>query len=100
MTEAIKQWIADEAVKMATMPGFTGEVVHQNVQLGAISGLTKGIEIAEEFDIWKESEGYMIGGTDHEGIFFYVKRGDYSLKNIYFSQLLEQYLSHLLNKEK
>lgn len=94
MTEKIKQWVSDEAVKMATMPGFTGEVVHQNVQLGAISGLSKGIEIAQGFAEWQDDSPYYKFGPNN------WKHLEDGQPNVTTSQLLEMYLSHLLNKEK
>lgn len=86
MTEAIKQWIADEAQSNS---GWTG-LLSDNSRGIYYSGLTKGIEIAEGFAEWKEDNLWWfdcgsrtwLQGSDHDS-------------EITTSQLLEKYIKTL-----
>lgn len=90
MTEAIKQWIADQAKSIAERPGFArGSFrVDQHREFGAISGLTKGIEIAEGFELWKIKIGAVQRIT---GTYVYPNCN----KPYTFYELLEKYLKTL-----
>lgn len=96
MTESIKQWIADQAIEIAKVPAFSGgERVSYERQLAAISGLTKGIEIAEGFAEWVE-DLYI---QDFKGKWYLYEDfpgRDYNkVEFLTTSQLLEKYLNQL-----
>lgn len=88
MTEAIKQWIADEAVvKYGYQP---------NEQDIFAAGLTKGIEIAEGFAEWLD-DNYL---QEEKGKWYSLGlKKDEIPEYFTTSQLLEKYLE-TLNKEK
>lgn len=82
MTEAIKQWIEDEAVAYADYKPDDQE--HFS------AGLRKGIEVAEGFAEWVDDKGYY--NTFDEGgrrMWATYNSGEESLTT---SQLLEKYL--------
>lgn len=88
MTEAIKQWIADQGQANS---GWTG-LLSDNSRTIYSSGLTKGIEIAEGFAEWITRRDIQRSTIP--------KHYTYEGSTLTTSELLEKYLSHLLNKEK
>lgn len=91
MTEAIKQWIADQCDNAAPNTGKKQDFVRR-AQYSA--GVHKGIEIAAGFGEWVDGSPYfLLGPNNWENV-------SSDQPNLTTSQLLEKYLSHLLNKEK
>lgn len=85
MTEATEKWIQSEAAD------FAGAEYTQDI---FICGLTKGIEIAEEFPEWADDERYIWDRKKRK----YVASWD-NYSEFTTSQLLEKYLE-TLNKQK
>lgn len=101
MTEAVKQWIAEKALLIATSQGFSGSnVINEKAQFGAVQGLLKGIEIAEGFAEWIRDEGYTQSLRNLDK--WYKQPAKERTDYFTTSQLLEKYLEHLssINKEK
>lgn len=95
MTEAIKQWIADQTA--ATYPDYQGphEAVKSMViecQKSCTNGLTKGIEIAQGFAEWLD-ELYM---QEEKGQWYaFGTLPDEPCALLTTSQLLEKYIQSL-----
>lgn len=95
MTEAIKQWISDQSDKVSTCEKINGEkFIDGKTRMPYRLGLEKGIEIAQGFAEWYPSEGWQ--NYDGHDRWINPSEGNSVLTT---SQLLEKYLSHLLNKE-
>lgn len=91
MTEYIKQWIADESDRASTCEKITGEkFIDGTTRMPYRLGLEKGIEIAEGFLDWAETEQWY--REDHDKKWYSPHIGN---EGITTSQLLEKYLQTL-----
>lgn len=91
MTEAIKQWIADQALKEYPIPPkFIGPANAEMDRAAISSGLTKGIEIAEGFADWANQRYTWVSANWWDG------DDDETFTT---SQLLEKYLIYLKTLE-
>lgn len=94
MTEAIKQWIADQALKEYPIPPkFIGPANAEMDRAAFSAGLEKGIEIAEGFSEWATPRGWRFNSISQ--MFENINPAAADLTT---SQLLERYLLTLENK--